>query len=84
MIPLYLPGLEPIRTAMRHIIPVTNDVPQLPPPFDRRKTPDRRRTWRGGRRDSDWLSRPPGVLDRFEVRQHQSRWRKALAVLHLW
>ena len=32
---------------------------------DRRKTPDRRDEWRGGRRDTDWtLNRPAGVLDR--------------------
>ena len=36
------------------------------PPFvlaDRRRTPDRRTVWRGGRRDSDWtINRPQGVL----------------------
>jgi len=26
---------------------------------DRRRTPDRRDEWRGGRRDSDWTNRPP-------------------------
>ena len=29
---------------------------------ERRHTQDRRETWRGGRRDSDWTSRPPGAL----------------------
>jgi len=30
---------------------------------DRRRTPDRRTVWRGGRRDSDWtINRPQGVL----------------------
>ena len=32
--------------------------------FDRRSAPDRRTEWRGGRRDSDWLIRPSGALDR--------------------
>ena len=32
---------------------------------DRRRTPDRRTPWRGGRRDTDWtVNRPSGVLDR--------------------
>jgi hypothetical protein len=36
---------------------------------DRRRTPDRRGRWRGGRRDTDWtLNRPAGVLN-----QHQAR-----------
>jgi hypothetical protein len=69
---------------MRHIIPETNDVPPAPLQFDRRKTPDRRKTWRGGRRDSDWVNRPPGALERFEAGPLRSRLRKALAVLHLW
>jgi hypothetical protein len=31
---------------------------------DRRRAPDRRDRWRGGRRDTDWtLNRPAGVLD---------------------
>jgi len=38
---------------------------ELPPvvTFDRRRAPDRRVGWRGGRRDSDWLNRPPGMLE---------------------
>jgi hypothetical protein len=36
---------------------------------DRRRTPDRRLEWRGGRRDTDWtLNRPAGVLDRQQAR----------------
>jgi|APDOM4702015191_1054821.scaffolds.fasta_scaffold247017_2 hypothetical protein len=31
--------------------------------YDRRRAPDRRGGWRGGRRDTDWLSRPPGALE---------------------
>jgi hypothetical protein len=29
---------------------------------DRRRTPDRRAFWRGGRRDTDWLNRPLSAL----------------------
>lgn len=65
-------------------VPETNDVPPATFEFDRRKTPDRRRTWRGGRRDTDWINRPPGALERFEASQLRDRWRKAFAVLHLW
>jgi hypothetical protein len=47
--------------------------------YDRRKSPDRRKTWRGGRRDSDWLHRPPGALRRFEKLQRRvvqvGKWR---------
>ena len=52
------------------------------PPFvryDRRKSPDRRKTWRGGRRDSDWTSRPPDALRRFDSLQRRvvqfGKWR---------
>jgi len=40
----------------------------LPPVVlvDRRRMPERRTTWRGGRRDSDWINRPPGVLSRLD------------------
>jgi hypothetical protein len=33
---------------------------------ERRVTPDRRTVWRGGRRDSDWINRPPNTLARVE------------------
>jgi hypothetical protein len=69
---------------MRHIIRAPIDVPAPPPPYDRRRSPDRRKTWRGGRRDSDWLNRPPGALTRLEATQRRSAWRRALAVLHIW
>jgi hypothetical protein len=44
-----------------------------PPTFtyDRRRSPDRRDSWRGGRRDSDWINRPPGAWDRFQKRQQR-------------
>jgi hypothetical protein len=32
--------------------------------IDRRSHPDRRAVWRGGRRDDDWINRPPGAIDR--------------------
>jgi hypothetical protein len=50
--------------------------------YDRRKTPDRRSRWRGGRRDSDWIHRPPGALRRFEQLQRRvvqfGKWRIAV------
>ena len=45
---------------MRHNSPVIA-VADEPPPvvmIERRRTPDRRPEWRGGRRDRDWLTRP--------------------------
>ncbi len=46
--------------------------------FERRRRPDRRSSWRGGRRDSDWLNRPPDSLDRLGSprRQLWRRWAK--------
>lgn len=70
---------------MRHIVSDLNDIPALPPVMDRRKTPDRRKVWRGGRRASDWENRPVGALDRLELARRQGAWRRALfSVLHLW
>lgn len=37
---------------------------------DRRRSADRRSYWRGGRRDSDWLTRPAGAL---EILDHGAR-----------
>jgi hypothetical protein len=55
---------EPIVTFMNgSITPIAG---ASVPGFDRRGSPDRRLTWRGGRRDSDWMSRPPGALERLE------------------
>jgi hypothetical protein len=57
------------------------EIPLVPPVvlYDRRKSPDRRESWRGGRRDSDWINRPPGALRRFEKLQRRvvqlGRWR---------
>lgn len=70
---------------MRHIVLQTDDVPLPPPLFDRRKNPDRRAVWRGGRRDSDWVNRPLGALDRIERdANRRASWRRALSTLHLW
>ncbi len=44
--------------------------------IERRRRPDRRSSWRGGRRDSDWLNRPPGSLDRLEQGQRGQLWRR--------
>jgi hypothetical protein len=43
--------------------------------IERRRRPDRRRTWRGGRRDSDWINRPPGVLSRMPGKPAPGLWR---------
>ena len=44
---------------------------------ERRHTPDRRTDWRGGRRDTDWLSRPIGAWDHL---QHiMTPWRQWVA-----
>ena len=70
--------------GMRHIVHHSDDVPPAPV-YDRRRTPERRRVWRGGRRDSDWVNRPPNGLERLERRQAaQTGWRRVLSTLHLW
>jgi len=71
---------------MRHIIADVSDIPPAHPLVDRRTTPDRRTVWRGGRRDSDWVSRPPNGLASLEVSPPKANaLRKALlSVLHLW
>jgi hypothetical protein len=45
---------------MREPTLLSADVPQFV--VDRRRTPNRRASWRGGRRDSDWINRPPNAL----------------------
>jgi hypothetical protein len=69
---------------MKHIVHESTDVPLPAPAFDRRRTPDRRRAWRGGRRDSDWQNRPIGALDRLEHGGKPGTWRRMLSTLHLW
>jgi hypothetical protein len=62
-------------------IDARGDITVVPPVvlYDRRKSPDRRASWRGGRRDSDWIDRPPGALRRFEQLQRRvvqlGKWR---------
>ena len=51
---------------------------------DRRKAPSRRTSWRGGRRDSDWLSRPPGALKRFEKLQPRTARLRRFVMSFLW
>jgi len=44
------------------------DLRDLPPVVivERRLTPDRRMTWRGGRRNTDWTNRPLGAWAQLE------------------
>jgi hypothetical protein len=55
---------------MRHDI----DLQDLPPLVivERRHEPDRRTSWRGGRRNTDWTNRPPGAWAQLE--RQQSSW----------
>lgn len=46
---------------------------------ERRRLPDRRASWRGGRRDADWFNRPIGAWRQVEHRQ--SPWREWLSKL---
>jgi hypothetical protein len=71
--------------GVRHIILQSDDVPVLPVVMDRRRQPDRRAAWRGGRRDSDWHRRPPGVWPRVALERPPSPgWRRLLASFQLW
>jgi hypothetical protein len=70
---------------VKHISLQADDVPVAPFLMDRRRTPDRRSMWRGGRRDSDWHHRPPGAWDRIlEKADPPARWRQVLASLNVW
>lgn len=69
---------------MKHIVSDATDVPPPPLVYDRRRTPERRTIWRGGRRDSDWVNRPIGGLDRLEREATASTWRRVLSTLHIW
>jgi len=70
---------------MRHIIADVTDVPPPVPMVERRRTPDRRKVWRGGRRDSDWVNRPLSAWQTLEKRrQRPGLLRRAVSVLHLW
>jgi hypothetical protein len=70
---------------VKHIILTTDDMPAVAPCVDRRRTPDRRDTWRGGRRNDDWLNRPPDAWVRVLTGARQpARWRQLLSSLNLW
>ena len=71
---------------MRHIVTDLTDVPLAPPLVERRRTPDRRKEWRGGRRDSDWVNRPLDSLARLEARRRSAGPVRRLVstLLHLW
>jgi hypothetical protein len=72
---------------MRHIISNIPDVPVAPPLVDRRRGPaDRRKEWRGGRRDSDWINRPPDGLAKLEAAErHPNALRRLVSSLvHMW
>ncbi|HXW04119.1 MAG TPA: hypothetical protein VD833_02725 [Vicinamibacterales bacterium] len=72
---------------MKHTILHGDDLPLLPVLVDRRRNPDRRALWRGGRRDSDWTERPPGAWPRLARGEAgaspTARFRQALSSLHL-
>jgi hypothetical protein len=68
---------------MRH---VTTDLLDAPPVIlvDRRRWPERRAMWRGGRRDSDWTNRPLGALARLERELANGAKRRPRLVPLLW
>ncbi len=70
---------------MRHLTADASDIPAQPFLVDRRRVPDRRAAWRGGRRDSDWVNRPPDAWEQLESRRRKPgllHW--ASSVLHIW
>jgi hypothetical protein len=63
-------SLRPICQGMTHRT-LSAELVGEPAPVvavERRCAPSRRVGWRGGRRDTDWLNRPPGVLTRVTQR----------------
>ena len=70
---------------MKHVVSEALDVPPPMPAVERRRTPDRRTVWRGGRRDTDWINRPADAWTTFESRRRKpGLLRRAASVLHLW
>ena len=66
-------------------MPKAIDMSDVPPVVlvERRRTPNRRGAWRGGRRNSDWVNRPAGAWRGLESRA--TPWRQWLAsVAVLW
>jgi hypothetical protein len=70
---------------VKHTTFQSDDLPLLPVLVDRRRAPDRRTIWRGGRRDSDWTTnRPLGALSRLEGESRAGvRLRQILSSFHL-
>ena len=63
---------------MQEVIEATDMPPVIA--VERRRLPDQRREWRGGRRDADWTSRPIGAWRQLEG---VAPWRHWLAKLPL-
>lgn len=66
------------KLCMSNKFDVHNMAFEIPPVvlFERRVQPDRRKVWRGGRRDSDWLSRPMGSLDKLDRLRKKGIWHR--------
>ena len=77
--PLFLTRYPSDRSDM-HDIQQATDVPHLVV-VECRHTPDRRSGWRGGRRNTDWFTRPIGGWRQLE--QQMVGWRHWLAKLPL-
>lgn len=77
--PLFLTRCPSDRPDM-HDVQKATDVPYLVV-VERRHTPDRRSGWRGGRRNTDWFTRPIGGWRQLE--QQLVGWRHWLAKLPL-
>jgi hypothetical protein len=71
------------RSRVKHIIAHIEDVPPSPHVMDARVIPDRRTVWRGGRRDTDWTTRPRDAWNRLNPAPPLPRWRMVLSALHL-
>lgn len=63
-----MPAMGISSTQIQHEI---FDIPQAVL-CERRRFPDRRTVWRGGRRDTDWIDRPSGAWGRFEAEQRRT------------
>jgi hypothetical protein len=59
-------GIEPIGKGMQTSKEFIDEVPWFA--IERRTASERRAMWRGGRRDTDWINRPPGALDQLNAR----------------
>jgi hypothetical protein len=85
---LFTPFDSAENSSVKHIhisLPPTDDIPIAPFLMDRRRTPDRRSRWRGGRRDTDWVNRPPDAWARvIDDARPTALWRQMLASLHIW